>query len=50
MVDVKRYRQGFTEAHYFVSTSDDNILFLRAWVPQEETNIAILIFHGITAH
>lgn len=50
MIDIKRYRQEFSEPHYFVNTSDDKILFLRAWVPQEETDIAILIFHGITAH
>ena len=50
MVDIKKYRQEFKDPHYFVSTSDDKILFLRAWVPQEETDIAILIFHGITAH
>jgi acylglycerol lipase len=50
MVDINKYRQEFREPHYFVSTSDDKILFLRAWVPQEETDIAILIFHGITAY
>jgi alpha-beta hydrolase superfamily lysophospholipase len=50
MIDVKRYRQEFSEPHYFITTSDDKILFLRAWVPHEETDIAILIFHGITAH
>jgi len=50
MVDVKRYRQDFKDPHYFVSTSDDKILFLRAWASKDATDIAILIFHGITAH
>lgn len=50
MIDVKRLRQEFKDPYYLVSTSDDKILFLRAWVPQEETDVAILIFHGITAH
>ena len=50
MIDIKRYRQEFKDPHYFVSTSDNKILFIRAWIPQEETDIAILIFHGITAH
>ena len=50
MIDIKRYRQEFKDPHYFVTTSDNKVLFLRAWVPQEETDIAILIFHGITAH
>jgi len=50
MVDIKRYRQEFNEPHYFVNTSDKKVLFLRAWIPQEETDSAILIFHGITAH
>jgi len=50
MIDIKKYRQEFNEPHYFVNTSDNKILFLRAWVPQEETDIAIIIFHGITAH
>jgi acylglycerol lipase len=50
MVDIKKLRQEFKDPHYFVSTSDDKILFLRAWIPQEQTDIAILIFHGVTAH
>jgi acylglycerol lipase len=50
MVDIKKLRQEFKNPHYFVSTSDDKILFLRAWIPQEQTDTAILIFHGVTAH
>jgi acylglycerol lipase len=50
MIDIKRLRQEFKDPHYFVRTPDDKILFLRAWIPQDQTNIAILIFHGITAH
>lgn len=47
-------RQNFKEAHHQVTTSDGEILFLRRWNPDTivpgKKDIAVLIFHGITAH
>ncbi|NQU84926.1 MAG: alpha/beta fold hydrolase [Mariniphaga sp.] len=54
MEEAATLRQNFTEAHHLFSTSDGEILFLRKWNPDSietaKKDIAILIFHGITAH
>ncbi len=47
-------RQKFTEAHHTFTTTDGETLFLRRWNPDTiepaKKDIAVLIFHGITAH
>ncbi len=47
-------RQIFTEAHHQFTTTDGETLFLRRWNPDSiqpaKKDIAVLIFHGITAH
>lgn len=47
-------RQHFTEAHHLFTTADGETLFLRRWNPDSiepaKKDIAVLIFHGITAH
>lgn len=47
-------RQHFKEAHHLVTTADGETLFLRRWNPDSiesaKKDIAVLIFHGITAH
>ncbi|MFX1506605.1 MAG: alpha/beta fold hydrolase [Promethearchaeota archaeon] len=48
---VNTLRNEFDDPHHLIKTSDGNVLFLRAWEPKSTSkNIAILIFHGITAH
>ena len=49
-IDVFELREEFKEPHYLIPTSDEKVLFLRAWEPSISSNIAILIFHGITAY
>ena len=47
-------RRHFTQAHHLVITADGETLFLRRWNPDSiepaKKDIAVLIFHGITAH
>jgi acylglycerol lipase len=47
-------RQNFKEAHNQFTTTDGETLFLRRWDPDSiepaKKDIAVLIFHGITAH
>jgi acylglycerol lipase len=47
-------RQNFKEAHNQFTTTDGQTLFLRRWNPDSiapvKKDIAVLIFHGITAH
>jgi acylglycerol lipase len=47
-------RQNFKEACATFNTTDGSTLFLRRWNPDsilpEKKDIAVLIFHGITAH
>lgn len=47
-------RQAFKEPHHTFTTSDGETLFLRRWNPDTlspaRKDIAVLIFHGITAH
>jgi len=50
VVDIKKLREEFNKPHHIIKMSDGANLFLRAWVPTEKSNIAILIFHGITAY
>lgn len=49
-IQVSKLREDFTDKHYLISTSDNLILFLRAWEPPKKSNKAILILHGITAY
>lgn len=47
-------RGKFIGPHHLIKTSDGEILFLRRWNPDslavDKKNIAVLIFHGVTAH
>ncbi len=44
-------RNEFDDPHHLINTSDGKLLFLRTWEPKPPAKkIAILIFHGITAH
>lgn len=52
--EAANLRQSFKEAHHSLTTTDGETLFLRRWDPDSlapaKKNIAVLIFHGITAH
>ena len=52
--EAAHLRQNLKEAHHQFTTSDGQTLFLRIWNPDSivpaKKDIAILIFHGITAH
>lgn len=52
--DAADLRQNFKEVHNQFSTTDGETLFLRRWEPDSivpaKKDIAVLIFHGITAH
>jgi len=50
VIDVKNLRKDFKEPFEVVEVSDGTTLFLRKWVPQNPSNKAILILHGITAY
>lgn len=47
-------REQFTEPHQVFTTTDGETLFMRRWNPEiadpQKQDIAVLIFHGITAH
>ncbi len=49
-INVEELRKDFNKPHYLMTTSDDKILFLRAWNPPTKSDVVILIFHGITAY
>lgn len=49
-INVKKLREEFKGLHHAIETSDGINLFLRAWMPNKKSNIAILILHGITAY
>ncbi|MFX1516495.1 MAG: alpha/beta fold hydrolase [Promethearchaeota archaeon] len=50
-LQVNVLRNEFDGPHHLITTSNGKVLFLRAWEPKTTPkNIAILIFHGITAH
>lgn len=48
--DVGKLRDEFTEPHELVRTSDGKVLFVRHWPAPARADLAILIFHGITAY
>ena len=50
VLDIIKKREEFTDPHHLLKTSDGQILFIREWKPPSPSNIAILIFHGITAY
>lgn len=49
-MDVEKLRSEVEENHHLISTSDNQILFLREWCSHKESDICVLINHGITAH
>ncbi len=50
-LQITKLRKDFDKKNHLITTSDDKELFLRVWDTQTTPkNIAILIFHGITAH
>ena len=49
-LDVVKLREQFSAPHELVTTSDGSTLFLRHWVGAGRNNVAVLIFHGITAY
>lgn len=52
--EAANLRKNFKETHHQFITSDGQTLFLRMWNPDSiipaKKDIAVLIFHGITAH
>ena len=50
MLDIKKLREKFTGPHYLLKTIDNKTLFLRQYEPINESNTAVLIFHGVTAY
>lgn len=52
--EAAQLRAGYSGPHHQFTTSDGETLFLRRWDPDTvdsgKRDIAILIFHGITAH
>jgi len=50
MLDINKLREEFTGPHYLLKTVDKKMLFLRQYKPISESNIAILILHGITGY
>lgn len=52
--EAAQLRHDFTDAHHEFVTTDGETLFLRRWNPihidSSKTDIAVLIFHGFTAH
>ncbi|MBR9922622.1 MAG: alpha/beta hydrolase [Bacteroidetes bacterium] len=49
--DIFRLRESCPQAHYLIPTDDQQNLFLRLWeAPTVQKSVAVLIFHGITAH
>jgi acylglycerol lipase len=49
-IDVVKLRAEYDKPHHQIRTSDDEVLFLREWVPSVPSKTAIIIFHGITAY
>lgn len=52
--EASKLRQNFSGPHHLITTSDGETLFLRRWNPDTvatgKEDIAVLLFHGITAH
>jgi len=51
-LDISKLRTETTTPYHLVETSDGVELFLRSWSQSssEDSNVAVLILHGITAH
>jgi len=49
-LDVAQLRDEFREPHELVRTSDGKILFLRSWPGTAGNDLAVLVFHGVTAY
>jgi len=49
-LDVGKLRDEFKGPHELVRTSDGKTIFLRHWVGDAGTDVAILVFHGITTY
>ena len=49
-VQITKLRDNFKGTHYLIKTADNKTLFLRSWEPSKKNDMAILIFHGITAY
>jgi len=49
-LDVGKLREEFKGPHELVRTSDGKTIFLRHWVGDAGTDVAILVFHGITTY
>jgi acylglycerol lipase len=49
-LDVGKLRDEFKGPHELVTTSDGKTIFLRHWVGDAGTDLAILVFHGITTY
>ncbi len=49
-LDVGKLRDEFKGPHELVRTSDGKTIFLRHWVGDAGTDVAILVFHGITPY
>jgi acylglycerol lipase len=50
VLDVAKLRAEFSAPHELVTTSDGRTLFLRHWGESGRSDLAVLIFHGITAY
>jgi len=52
VVDIPTLRKAYDGPHHLITTSDNQILFLREWESTETVSkkSAILLFHGITAY
>ena len=52
--EAARLRQQYKDPHQLLTTTDGETLFIRRWNPDTvvlaKKDIAVLIFHGITAH
>ena len=48
--DVAKLREDFKGPHELVKTSDGKTIFLRHWVGPARADLAVLVFHGITAY
>ena len=48
--DAAILRTQYKGPHDLIQASDGKVLFLRRWDAKEESNVSVLIFHGITGH
>lgn len=47
---IEEQREEYTGPHEIIITEDNCSLFLRSWPVDSDTDTAVLILHGITAH